>query len=198
MRYSQGSAIYRPFRQAPVNLGVAVIVRTTGDVRASASGMMRAVADVDSDLPVPSVQTVRESLSPFLAEPKFRAELFGIFAGLALLLAAVGIYGVLSQLVVRRTHEIGIRVALGASHRDVLRLVLGEGLKLVLTGIVFGIVGALLLTRLLSSMLYGVGTSDPFTLGGVSLILIAVALLACYVPARRAMRMNPLLALRCG
>ena len=197
MRYSQGSAIYRPMRQEPVNLGLAVFVRTAGNVRAHASGIMRAVSDVDSNLPVPTVETVDESLSTFLAEPKFRAELFGVFAGLALLLAAVGIYGVLSQLVVQRTHEIGIRVALGASHRDVFRLVLGEGLRLILAGIVLGIIGALVLTRLLSSMLYGVGTSDPFTFVSVSLFLAAVALLASYVPARRAMRMNPLLALRC-
>jgi putative ABC transport system permease protein len=197
MRYSRGSAIYRPLRQKPSNLGLAVFVRTAGNVRAHASGIERAVAEVDNNLPVPTVQTVDESLSTFLAEPKFRAELFGAFAGLALLLAAVGIYGVLSQLVVQRTHEIGIRVALGASHRDVLWLVFSEGLKLILTGIVIGIIGALVLTRLLSSMLYGVGTSDPFTFGSVSLFLAAVALLACYVPARRAMRMNPLLALRC-
>jgi putative ABC transport system permease protein len=196
MRYSQGSAVYRPLRQEPSNLGLAVFVRTVGNARAHASGIMRAVADVDSNLPVPTVQTVNESLSAFLAEPKFRAELFGVFAGLALLLAAVGVYGVLSQLVVQRTHEIGIRVALGASHRDVLRLVLSEGLKLILAGIVIGIMGALVLTRLLSSMLYGVGTSDPSTFGSVSLFLAAVALLASYIPARRAMRMNPLLALR--
>lgn len=197
MRYSQASAIYRPMRQEPSNLGLAVFVRTAGNVRAHASGIMRAVSDVDSNLPVPTVKTVDESLSTFLAEPKFHAELFGVFAGLAVLLAAVGVYGVLSQLVVQRTHEIGIRVALGASHRDVFRLVLGEGLRLILAGIVLGIIGSLVLTRLLSSMLYGVGTSDPFTFVSVSLFLAAVALLASYVPARRAMRMNPPLALRC-
>jgi putative ABC transport system permease protein len=197
MKYSQPASIYRPLRQEPSTAGLAVFVRTAGDPRAHQSGIARAIAEVDSNLPVPTVQTVDESLSSFMAEPKFRAQLFGIFGGLALLLAAVGIYGVLAQLVIQRTHEIGIRVALGASHQDVLQLILGEGLKLIVAGVALGLTGALVLTRLLSSMLYGVGATDPFTFAGVSLLLTAVALLACYLPARRAMRMNPLLALRC-
>ena len=119
------------------------------------------------------------------------------FSVLALILAAVGIYGVLSQRVAQRTQEIGIRVALGASNRDVFRLVLGEGLKVILAGIVIGVTGALALTRLLSSMLYGIGTADPLTFLSVSSLLAAVALVACYVPARRAIRLNPLEALHC-
>ena len=197
MHYSHGSAIYRPLRQQPTNLGLAVFVRTAGNVRAHAPDIIRAVADVDRNIPVPTVQTVDESLATFLAEPKFRAQLFGVFAGLALLLAAVGIYGVLSQLVVQRTHEIGIRIAVGATRQDVLHLVIGEALKLILGGTVIGLIGALLCTRLLSSMLYGVGTTDLVTFAGVTLLLTVVALLACYVPARRATRMNPLSALRC-
>jgi len=196
MGYSQGTSIYRPLRQNPSNDSLAVFVRTAGDVRAHEPDILRAVAEVDRNLPVPTMQTVDESLSAFIAEPKFRAELFSVFAGLALLLAAVGIYGVLSQLVVQRTHEIGIRVALGANRHDVVRLVLGEGLKLICVGIVLGLAGALLVTRLLSSMLYGVGTTDPLTFASVSLLLMTVALLACYIPARRAVRMNPLTALR--
>jgi putative ABC transport system permease protein len=197
MRYSQGSAIYRPLRQKPDNLGLAAFVRTAAIDSGLTSGIARAVADTDRNVPMPTVQTVDESLSPFLAEPKFRSELFGVFAALALLLAAIGVYAVLSQLVIQRTHEIGIRVALGANRRDVLQLILGEGLKLTLVGIAVGIMGALVLSRLLSSMLYGVGTSDLFTFGSVSLLLTMVALLACYLPARRAARMNPLRALRC-
>ena len=196
MGYSRGASIYRPLRQDPTNSGFAVFVRTAGDVRAHESDIVRAVTEVDGNLPVPTIQTVNESLSPFMAEPKFRAELFGVFAGLALLLAVVGIYGVLAQLVVQRTHEIGIRVALGASRQDVMRLVLGEGLKLIAAGILVGVTAALVLTRLLSSMLYGVGTTDPGTFAGASLLLTAVAWLACYIPARRAVRMNPLSALR--
>jgi putative ABC transport system permease protein len=197
MRYSQGSAIYRPLRQKPESLGLAASIRTAGIDWGLTSGIARAVADTDRNVPMPTVQTVDESLSSFWAEPKFRSELFGVFAALALLLAAIGVYAVLSQLVVQRTHEIGIRVALGANRRDVLRLILGEGLKLTLVGIAVGVMGALVLSRLLSSMLYGVGTSDLFTFGSVSLLLTIVALLACYLPARRAARMNPLRALRC-
>jgi putative ABC transport system permease protein len=196
MNYSHGPGIYQPLRQQPSNLGLAVFVRSAGSAKTLAPAIVRTVADVDSNVPVPTVQTMDESLSSFLAEPKFRAQLFGVFAGLALLLAAVGIYAVLSQLVAQRTHEIGIRVALGASHQDVLRLVLGEGFKLIVAGTLIGVICALALTRLLSSMLYGVRSSDPLTFAGISLFLVAVALLACYFPARRAMRMNPLLALR--
>jgi putative ABC transport system permease protein len=197
MDYSHGSGIYRPLRQEPASLGLAVFVRTAGNFRGLSYNIVRAVADTDSNVPMPTVQTVDESLSSFLAEPRFRSELFSVFAGLALLLAAVGVYGVLSQLVVQRTHEIGIRIALGANRQNVLRLILGEGLKLTLVGVAIGIVGALGLSRLLSGMLYGVGASDPFTFASVSLLLTAVALLACYLPARRATRMNPLRALRC-
>lgn len=197
MGYSQESSIYRPLRQDATASELAVFIRAAGDPRAHKADIVHAVAEVDNNLPEPAVQTVDESLSSFMAEPKFRAELFGVFAGLALLLATVGIYGVLSQLVTQRTHEIGIRVALGASRQDVLRLVLGEGLKLIFAGIGIGVTGGLLVTRLLSNMLYGVGAADPLTFGSVSLLLAAVALFACYVPARRAMRMSPLLALRC-
>jgi putative ABC transport system permease protein len=196
MAYSQTPSIYRPLRQEPVTSGLSVFVRTAGDLRAHEPEIVSAITEVDSNLPAPTIQTVDESLSPFLAEPKFRAQLFAVFGVLALILATVGIYGVLSQLVVQRTHEIGIRVALGASHQDVLSLVLGEGLKLIAAGVVFGVTGALLLTRLLSSMLYGVRSTDIRTFANVSLLLTAVALLACYLPARRAMRLNPLLALR--
>jgi predicted permease len=197
MRYSKGSAIYRPLRQKPDSRGLAAFVRTAGIDGGLTSRIAHAVTDTDPNVPMPNVQTVDESLAAFLAEPKFRSELFGVFAALALLLAAIGVYAVLSQLVIQRTHEIGIRVALGANRRDVLQLILGEGLKLTLVGIAVGIMGALVLSRLLASMLYGVGTSDLFTFGSVSLLLTTVALLACYLPARRAARMNPLRALRC-
>ena len=194
--YSHGLCVYRPLRQAP-EASLAVLVRATGDPRAVAPEVGRAVVAVDNNLPLPTVQTVKESLSWFTAEPRFRAELFGVFSVLALLLAAVGIYGVLAQRVAQRTREIGLRIALGASRRDVFQLILSEGLRLVLAGIAIGTTGALVLTRLLTSMLFGVGTADPFTFAGVSLLLTGVALLACYLPARRAMRLDPLLALRC-
>ena len=125
-------------------------------------------------------------------------KLFSLFSMLALLLAAVGIYGVLSQRVAQRTQEIGIRVALGARRDDVLKLIIGEGLRLTLIGIAIGIAGSLALARFLSSMLYGVTPTDPLTVGAVSCLLLLVALLACYLPARRAVRLDPLTALRCA
>ena len=194
--YSQRPSVYRPLEQAPDG-SLSIFVRTTGNPRAVETEIGRAVEAVDDNVPVPTVQTVDEALSWFTSEPRFRAELFGLFSVLALILAAVGIYGVLSQRVAQRTQEIGIRVALGANRQDVLRLILLEGLKVILAGILIGILGAVILTRLLSSMLYGIGTTDPATFGSVSLLLTVVALVACYVPARRAMRLNPLIALRC-
>jgi predicted permease len=194
--YSRRPSVYRPLRQAPDG-SLSIFVRTTGSPPAVEPEVGRAVESVDGNLPVPTVQTVDEALSWFTSEPKFRAELFGLFSFLALMLAAVGIYGVLSQRVAQRTQEIGIRIALGANHQDVLLLILGEGLKVILAGILIGVIVALALTRLLSSMLYGIGTTDPLTFGSVSLLLTGVALVACYVPARRAMHLNPLVALRC-
>ena len=172
--YSQRPSVYRPLRQAP-NGSLSIFIRITGNPHAIEPEVGRAVESVDGNLPIPTVQTVDEALSWFTEEPKFRAELFGLFSFLALLLAAVGIYGVLSQRVAQRTQEIGIRIALGANHQDVLRMILGEGLKVVFAGVLIGVIGALALTRLLSSMLYGIGTTDPLTFGGVSLLLTAVA-----------------------
>jgi putative ABC transport system permease protein len=193
--YSQPPSVYRPLRQNPVG-DLSVFIRTAGKTRAVESAVASAIAAVDSNLPLPALQTVNDSLSWFTGEPEFRAQLFAVFAGLGLLLAAVGIYGVLSQLVVQRTHEFGIRVALGARREDVLRLILGAGLKLIAVGIAIGIAGALVLTRLLAGMLYDVRATDPFTFVSVSLLLAGVALLACYIPARRATRMDPMVALR--
>jgi ABC-type antimicrobial peptide transport system permease subunit len=140
---------------------------------------------------------VNELLSGFTSEPRFRAELFGVFSVLALMLAAVGIYGVLSQRVSQRTREIAIRVALGAPRNDVLILIVGEGIRLTLTGIAVGVACSLVLARFLSSMLYGIGAADPFTFLSLSVLLSSVALIACVIPARRAMRMNPVTALHC-
>jgi len=196
MGYSEAPNIYRPLRQAPEG-SLSVFLRATRDPRAIEPEIARAVVATDENLPLPTVQTINESLAWFTAEPRFRAELFSIFSALALLLAAVGIYGVLSQRVSQRTQEIGIRVALGARQDDVLKLIVGEGLWLTFVGIAIGIAGSLVLARFLSSMLYGVTSTDPITIASVSFLLVVVALLACYVPARRAVRLDPLLALRC-
>jgi putative ABC transport system permease protein len=145
---------------------------------------------------VSSFRTMEELLGRQLVRPRFNMLLVGVFASVALLLAAVGIYGVISYSVVQRTREIGIRVALGANESDVLRSVVGRGMALALTGIVLGLAGAYGVTRVLSSLLVGVRPTDPITFASIALLLAAVALLACYVPGRRATRVDAMVALR--
>src|SRR5690348_1725524 len=160
----------------------------------AAAGMT--LLSVDPNVPIASVKTMDAILSGSIGRWRFNTVVLGIFAGLALLLAAIGLYGVLSYSVAQRTHEIGIRTALGAEKSDVLRMIVGQGIRLALIGVAVGIAGALALTRFLSSLLYGVKPTDPLTFVAVSLILIAVALLACYIPARRASKVDPMVALR--
>src|SRR5262249_30440387 len=143
-----------------------------------------------------NVQSMNEIVDQANSQPRFYLVLLGSFAGVALLLAGVGMYAVMSYSVARRTHEIGIRMALGASESDVLQLIVRQGLVVALSGAAFGIVGSLLATRLMVSILYGVRPGDPMTIAGVWLVLTLVALLACYIPARRATRVDPMVALR--
>ena len=195
MGYVVSPRVYRPYRQNAVG-SVSIYFRTSLSPAALVPAIRRGVWDLDNNLPPPTVETMNQWLSQFFSQPRLRAILLGIFAGLALLLAAIGIYGVLSQSVVQRTHEIGIRMALGAQRRDVLKLIIAQGLTLALVGVGIGIVAALGLTRLMASLLYGVKPTDPLTFAGVALLLLAVAFLACYIPARRAAKVDPMEALR--
>jgi putative ABC transport system permease protein len=154
------------------------------------------VSALDRDQPITGIATMEERLSRRLSEPRFSTLLLGLFAGIAVLLAAIGIYGVMSYAVTQRLHEIGIRMALGAARRDVLRLVIGQGMKRALLGIGIGLAGALALTRLMQQLLFGVSATDPLTFAGVALLLALAALLACWLPARRATKVDPLTALR--
>jgi putative ABC transport system permease protein len=173
-----------------------LVVATDVDPLTVAGSVRSAVWEVDKDQPVSDVNTMEEVLSESLARQRFSMLLLGIFAALALVLAAVGLYGVMSYTVAQRTREIGLRMALGAQRGDVLRLVVGQGLKLVLLGVVIGLVASVALTRVMTSLLFGVSATDPATLAAISLLLIAVAALASYIPARRATRVDPLIALR--
>jgi predicted permease len=179
--------------------GVTVTVRTPLDAATLIPAIKRAVYGAGSEQPVYSIRTMQALVSESMSAQRFPMILLGVFAGLALLLASVGIYGVISYSVAQRVHEIGIRMALGAEKQNIFRMVVGHGLRLALAGLVIGTAGALILTRLLSSfshLLYGVGTSDPLTFAAVSVVLTGVAVLASYVPARRAMLVDPMVALR--
>ncbi|HVH60981.1 MAG TPA: ABC transporter permease, partial [Candidatus Sulfotelmatobacter sp.] len=181
-------------RRVPADLSIAI--RTTMDGSQMGALLRKAVARGNPEAAVSEVKALSAFVSEATAAPRSTTFLFIVFAALAIILGTIGIYGVLSFLVSNRTREIGIRIALGAQRRDVLRSVLLEGGQTSLLGIVLGIAAATVLTRLLSSELYGVSTTDPLTFGAVSIIVFAVALLACYIPARRAMRVDPMVALR--
>jgi predicted permease len=190
-----------PDQWVPLNYPDAkIVVRTPLDAATVMPSIKKAVYVGGSDQPVYDVHAMQEIVSESMSSQRFPMILLGTFAGLALLLASVGIYGVISYSVAQRIHEIGIRMALGAHKRDVFRMVVGQGLALALVGLASGVVAALILTRVLSSfslLLYGVGASDPVTFIAVSVVLILVAVVACYIPTRRAMRVDPMVALRC-
>jgi putative ABC transport system permease protein len=173
-----------------------LVVKTDVDPASLAATVRKAVWEIDKDQPVSNIQTMEQILADSIARQRFSMMLLAIFAAVALVLAAVGIYGVMSYSVAQRTHEIGIRMALGAQTGAVLKLAVGYGMKLVMAGIVIGLIAAFALTRVMSTLLFGVTATDPTTFALISLLLIAVAVLASYLPARRATRVNPIIALR--
>ncbi len=190
----EGAQIYVPNAQAQWNL-MGLVIRTAGDPAAFAATLRHEVQALDKDQPIYNVRTMDDVVANSLGTRRVSMQLFTVFAIAALLLAAIGIYGVMAYSVTQRTREIGIRMALGAQKSDVLRLVVRQGMTLAAIGVVVGLVGALGLTRVISNLLFGVGASDPTTFIGISLLLIAVAFVACYLPARRAAKLDPVIAL---
>ena len=173
-----------------------VMVRAEEDPLRQLPAVKAAIWTINKNQPISKAQTLDQILAESLARRRLYMVLLGFFSGAALLLAAIGVYGVVSYSVSKRTHEMGIRLAIGAERRHVLRLVLGHGVKMALVGIATGIVAALALTRLMSSLLFGVSATDPLTFAGVATLLTVVALFTSYIPARRAMRIDPMVALR--
>lgn len=190
-----GDELYSPVPQRAWGT-MSVLVKTSGDPMQIVPAVRSAIQSVDRDQPMTQVNSLEESLSSAVGQQRISAFLLGIFAALALVLAAIGIYGVTSYSVAQRSKEIGIRIAMGAQPRDVLRLILGFGAKLAFIGVFSGMIATLALTQLMKTMLFGIAATDPLTMGAVSLTLIGVTLLACYIPARRAMSVDPVIALR--
>ncbi|HKB64554.1 MAG TPA: ABC transporter permease [Pyrinomonadaceae bacterium] len=186
---------YFPFAQTPSS-GMTVILKAAGDPNQLIAAVRQQVKAIDPDQPIYSVRTMDDIRAESVAPERLNLTLLSIFAGIALVLAVVGIYGVMSYTVTQRTHEIGIRMAIGAQPRDVFRMVIGQGMMLALIGVVCGLIGAFGLTRLMASMLFGVEPTDPITFAAIAVLLTGIALVACYVPGRRATKVDPVVSLR--
>jgi putative ABC transport system permease protein len=187
-------ATYIPYNAFPI--GMAIVVRSTAASATVEAAIRTQVREMDRDVPVYELTTMAEAVSESVAQPRFYTVLLGVFAGIALLLAALGIYGVVSYTVAQRTRELGIRIALGASHERVVRLVIGRGMTLTVAGVAIGMVAALALTRTIATLLFGVGTVDPPTFALVCVVLVCVAAVASWLPARRAAKVDPVIAMR--
>ena len=186
---------YFPFLQIPSG-GMTVIVKGSADPNQLIGAIRQQVKQIDPDQPIYSIRTMDEIRSESVAGERLNLTLLSLFAGIALVLAIVGIYGVMSYSVTQRTHEIGIRLAIGAQQRDVFKMIIGQGMLLAVIGVVLGLIGAFGLTRLMASMLFGVEPTDPLTFASIALLLMGVALSACYVPGRRATKVDPVVSLR--
>ncbi|MGH9934734.1 MAG: FtsX-like permease family protein, partial [Blastocatellia bacterium] len=197
--------VYVPLRQQVASGGglrpsvsCALLIRTTGDPANLINTVRQNVWAVDRNIPITQVGTIEQIIETAMAQPRFNALLLSLFAFIALCLGAIGIYGVISYAVTRRTHEIGVRMALGARQRDVLRMVVRQGMTLALIGVAVGLAAAFALTRVMKNLLFGVSATDPATFAGLALLLLSVAFIAIYLPARRATKVDPLVALRCA
>jgi putative ABC transport system permease protein len=189
-------SMYLPHAQAPAG-GMSLVVRTQGDPLALAAAIRNEVSALDRDLAVSNVMTMDELVGGSLAAPRFTLLLLGTFAALAMLLSAIGVYGVVSYAVTQRSHEIGVRMALGAQVSDVLKLIVGRGMSLVLGGLGLGLIAAFALSRVMQSLLFGVSTTDVTIFALTSVLLAVVAFGASFVPARRAAKVDPIESLRC-
>jgi predicted permease len=188
-------AAYAPFNTWAIGF-FTVLVRTDADHRALQGRIKSVVREVDAELPIFNLTTMEDAVSDSVSQPRFYMVLLGGFAVIALLLAALGIYGVISYAASQRTRELGIRVALGATAQTIVRLVIAEGVRLAAVGVVLGVLASMLLTRAIASLTFGVGKVDPVTLMAAPLALMAAALLGCYLPARRAAKVDPVIAMR--
>jgi predicted permease len=194
--------IYVPFNQLPMPIVGPVagngflVIRSSSANQSLSSAVRSEIRQLDNDLPVYNVKSMDQLIAESISWQRFAMLLLVIFAAVALVLTVIGIYGVVNYSVTQRTHEIGVRIALGARHGDVIRLVVEQGLRLAVAGVALGVIAALILTRILSSLLYGVSATDPLTYAGTAILLIAVAMVASYIPARKASRLDPMIALR--
>ena len=186
---------YEPYTQRALPF-MALIVRTPGDPTGLTAAIRNEVLSIDKEQPISNIRTLDRLFSTSISQQRFSMLLLGIFAAVAIVLATIGIYGVMSYSVTQRTHEIGIRIALGAGRRHVLKLIVGHGMLLALIGITAGLVISFALTRVMSTLLFEVSATDPMTFGVIALLLISISLLACYIPARRATKVDPIVALR--
>jgi putative ABC transport system permease protein len=187
--------VYLPYPQYEVP-EMSFVIRSTNDPASLASAVRAAVAAVDKEQPISNLKTMDQVISEVMVQPQFNTLMLGIFSGIAMLLALAGIYGVMAYSVAQRAHEIGIRMALGARPRDVLKMIVVQGARLTAAGIIIGVWGALAATRGLSSLLFGVSPTDPLTFTAIALLLAIVSLIASYIPARRATKVDPMVALR--
>jgi len=186
---------YFSFAQVPFT-GMTIVVKGNGDPNQLIAAARNQVRTLDPDQPIYNIRTMDEIRGESVAPQRLNLMLLSIFAGIAFVLAIVGIYGVMSYAVTQRTHEIGIRMAIGAQPRDVFKMILGQGMLLTVIGMVAGLVGAFALTRLMATMLFSIKPTDPLTFAVVAVLLVAVALIACYIPGRRATKVDPVNSLR--